>query len=227
MGIPSRNGDPRQNIWKALPHPRQEPTPAANGPPPRPAPPGFAPALPGSRRVPSHIGDPREYNRDRPPPTASGISTCAAQVYPTLAALPARFQLQWPSPRAQLGSPPLPPPGADPHCERNPTPPRTARFRPGPAGLPAGSQPHWRPPGAQQGPTPHPQRAESRPVQPRFTPPWLRSRRVSSRSGHLREHNWEALPYPRQEPTPALRRPGSPRPCRAPGALPTFTSGSR
>ena len=24
-------------------------------------------ALPGSRRVPSHIGDPREHNRDRPP----------------------------------------------------------------------------------------------------------------------------------------------------------------
>ena len=33
----------------------------------RPAPPGFAPALLGSRRVPSHIGDPREHNRDRPP----------------------------------------------------------------------------------------------------------------------------------------------------------------
>ena len=37
------------------------------------------------------------------------------------------------------------------------TPPRAARFCPGPAGLPAGSQQHWRPPGAQQGPTPHPQ----------------------------------------------------------------------
>ena len=67
MGIPSRNGDPQQHIWKALPHPRQEPTPTANGTPPRPAPPGFAPALPGARRVPSHIGDPREHNRDRPP----------------------------------------------------------------------------------------------------------------------------------------------------------------
>ena len=67
MGIPSRNGDPQQHIWKALPHLRQEPTPAANGPPPRHAPPGFAPALPGSRRFPSHIGDPREHNRDRPP----------------------------------------------------------------------------------------------------------------------------------------------------------------
>ena len=34
-----------------------------------------------------------------------------------------------------------------PVYERNPTPPRAARFRPGPAGLPAGSQPYWRPPG--------------------------------------------------------------------------------
>ena len=48
-----------------------------------------------------------------PPPTASGISTCAAQVYPALGALPERFQPQWPSPRAQLGSPPPTPPGAD------------------------------------------------------------------------------------------------------------------
>ena len=47
MGIPSRNGDPQQHIWKALPHPRQEPTPAETGP--RPAPPGFAPPLPRSR----------------------------------------------------------------------------------------------------------------------------------------------------------------------------------
>ena len=105
-------------------------------------------------------------------------------------------------------------------------PPHAPRVRSAPAALPARSQPQWRPPGAQQGPTPHPQRAESRPVQPRFTPPWVRSRSVSSRSGHLREHNWEALPQPRPEPTPALHHPGSPRPCRAPGALPTFTSGS-
>ena len=39
--------------------------------------------------------------------------------------------------------------------------------------------------------------------------------------GTRESDNWEALPYSRQEPTPALRRPGSPRPCRAPGALPT------
>ena len=45
-------------------------------------------------------------------------------------------------------------------------------------------------------------------------------RRISSRSGHHREHNWEALPYPRQEPNPAPRHPGSPRPCRTPSAFP-------
>ena len=50
--------------------------------------------------------------------------------------------------------------------------------------------------------------------------PWVRSRRVSSRSGHLREHNWEALPYPCQEPSPAPRHPGSPRPCHTPSAFP-------
>ena len=41
------------------------------------------------------------------------------------------------------------------------------------------------------------------------------------------ERGAAVLPYPRQEPTPSLHHPGSPRPCRAPGSLPTFTSGSR
>ena len=34
-------------------------------------------------------------------------------------------------------------------------------------------------------------------------------------------------PHPRQDPIPDPRRPASPRPGRAPGALPTFTTGSR
>ena len=34
MGVPSRHGDPREDNGEALPHPRQEPTPA----PRRPAP---------------------------------------------------------------------------------------------------------------------------------------------------------------------------------------------
>ena len=33
--------------------------------------------------------------------------------------------------------------------------------------------------------------SKSRNAQPRFTPPQVRSRRVSSRSGHHREHNWD------------------------------------
>ena len=97
MGIPSRNGDPQQHIWKALSHRRQVL--------PRPcwAPGGF----------PAILATTGSTTGTDPPPTVSGISTCAAQVYPTLAALPACFLPQWPSLRAQLGSPPLPPPGAD------------------------------------------------------------------------------------------------------------------
>ena len=72
-------------------------------PSPRPAPPGLAPPLPRSLRVPSRSGDPREHNWDRPPPKAIGISTHAARVYPVPGALPARFQPQCPPPRAQLG----------------------------------------------------------------------------------------------------------------------------
>ena len=37
---------------------------------PRTAPPGLAPPLPRSLRVPSRSGDPREHNWDRPPPKA-------------------------------------------------------------------------------------------------------------------------------------------------------------
>ena len=65
MGVPSRNGDPREHNWEALPHPRQEPTPAETGP--RPAPPGSAPPLPLSLRLPSRSGDPREHNWDQTP----------------------------------------------------------------------------------------------------------------------------------------------------------------
>ena len=47
MGVPSRNGDPREHNWEALPHPRQEPTPAETGPRPfRPSPAPVSP--PGS-----------------------------------------------------------------------------------------------------------------------------------------------------------------------------------
>ena len=59
-----------------------------------------------------------------------------------------------------------------------------------------------------------------------FTPPLPHSQRVSSCSGDPREHNcYRPPPPPDQNPDP--RRPGSPRPWRAPGALPTSTRGSR
>ena len=158
MGVPSRSCNPRERNWEPLPIP-----PVSR---PRPAPPGLAPPLPRSRRVPSRSGDPREHNWDRPPPKAIGISTRAARVYPAPGALPARFQPQWPPPRAQLGRPPPPPPGADPR----PT-------------LPVLSQPQWGPPRAQLGP-----------------PPTPATTRFPTRAARVRP---------------------------APGALPTFTGGSR
>ena len=60
MGVPSRNGDPREDNGEPLPHPRYEPTRATTGPPPRVA--GFAPPLPRSRCLPSRSGDPGEHN---------------------------------------------------------------------------------------------------------------------------------------------------------------------
>ena len=83
------------------------------------------------------VSTPESTTGTNPPPTAIEISTRAAQVYPAPGALPAHFQPQWPPPRAQLGSPPLPPPGADPSRDR--TPPRAARVRPAPAALPEAS----------------------------------------------------------------------------------------
>ena len=68
-------------------------------------------------------------------------------------------------------------------------------------------------PGSTTGTDPHPKPSESRHPQPGFTQSRVRSRRVFSLSVHLREHNWEARPHPRQKPTPAPRRPCLPRPC--------------
>lgn len=45
------------------------------------------------------------------------------------------------------------------------------------------------------GTDPHPQRSESPPAPPGLTPPRVRSRRGSSPSGGLREHNWDARPH--------------------------------
>ena len=45
--------------------------------------------------------------------TSGTFSWCLWEVRNTVVLLSERFQPQWPSPRAQLGSPPPPPPGAD------------------------------------------------------------------------------------------------------------------
>ena len=108
--FPASVETPESTTGKPSPSPPRA-NPATTGPPPLP--PGFAPPLPRSRRVPSRSGDPREHNWDRLPPKAIGISTRAARVYPVPGALRERFQPQCPPPRTQLGSPPLPPPGAD------------------------------------------------------------------------------------------------------------------
>ena len=72
------------------------------------------------------------------------------------------------------------------------------------------------------GTDPHPQRSESPPAPPGLTPPRVRSRRGSSPSGGLREHNWDARPRSAMTgpPTPDPRRPGSPRPWCDPSAFP-------
>ena len=128
MGIPSRNGDPQQHIWKALPHPCQEPTPAANGPPPRPAPPGFVPALPGSRRVPSHIGDPREHNRDRPPTHSERNLDLCSPGLPHPGCAPGAFPAAVAISESTTGKP-------SPTPARSRHPPCAARVRPAPAAL--------------------------------------------------------------------------------------------
>ena len=51
-------------------------------------------------------------------------------------------------------------------------------------------------------------------------PPWLRSRRVYSCSGHLREHNWEALPYPRRSRHPPCAARVRPAPATLQGRCP-------
>ena len=104
---------------------------------------------------------------------------------------------------------------------------RAARVYPVPGALLARFQPQCPPPRAQLGsPPPPPPGAEPRPAPPGFTPPLPHSQRVSSCSGDPREHNcYHPPPPPDQNPDP--RRPGSPRPWRAPGALPTSTRGSR
>ena len=188
MGIPSRNGDPQQHIWKALPHPRQEPTPTANGTPPRPAPPGFAPALPGSRWVPSNIGDPREHNRDRPPTHSERNLDLCSPGLPHPGCAPGAFPAAVAISESTTGKP-------SPTPARSRRPPCAARVRPAPAALPLPSQPQWGPRRTQLRPPPTPSPPEPRPTPPGFAP------LLARRAAHLHR----GLPVS-PAPTPGSRR---------------------
>ena len=86
MGIPSRNGDPQQHIWKALPHPRQEPNPAPRHPgSPRPC------RTPSA--FPAAVGTPESTTVTAPHPLPTRTPTRAARDRPAPGALPARCPL--------------------------------------------------------------------------------------------------------------------------------------
>ena len=99
-------------------------------------------------------------------------------------------------------------------------------LNPAPAALPARSQPQWRP-REHNWDRPPPKAIWISTPAARVYLSRVRSRRVFSLSVHLWEHNWEARPHPRQKPTPAPRRPRSPRPCtvQVPSQLLAFTPG--
>ena len=61
----------------------------------------------------------------------------------------------------------------------------------------------------------------------RVCPPLARSWCVPSHSGDNREHNWDPHPCPDMTRPPPLAARGLPLPWRAPGAVPTFTTGFR
>ena len=116
----SRNGHSQPQWRPPTAHLESPPPPLPGADPCCERTPHTAPRLQVSLRpcrapggFPATLATPGSTTGTDHPPTASGISTCAAQVYPALGALPARFQPQWPSPRAHLGSTPPPPPGAD------------------------------------------------------------------------------------------------------------------
>ena len=66
-------------------------------------------------------------------------------------------------------------------------------------------------------------------LEPVFSPSLGRAKAwVNECTGWKEEvHPAGTTPHPRHDPVPDPRRPASPRPGRAPGALPTFTTGSR
>ena len=186
MGVPSRNGDPREHNWEALPHPRQEPTPAETGP--RPAPPGSAPPLPLSLRLPSRSGDPREHNWDQTPTHSHRNLDPRSPGLPRPGCAPGAFPAAVATSESTTGKP-------CPTPARSRPLPRAARVRPAPAALPVPSQPQRGPPSAQLRPPPTPSGPEPRPAPPGFDP------HLSRHAAHLHR----GLPVS-PAPTPGSRR---------------------
>ena len=101
MGIPSRSGDPREHNWDRTPtHSHLNLDPRSPGLPRPGCAPGAFPAAVATTE--STTGKPS------PTPARSRTPPRATRVHPAPAALPARFQLQWGPPRAQLLPPPTP-----------------------------------------------------------------------------------------------------------------------
>ena len=128
MGIPSRNGNPESTSGKPSTTPARSRPPLGTDPPPRPAPPGFAPALSGSRRVPSHIGDPREHNRDRPPTHSERNLDLCSPGLPRPGCAPGAFPAAVAISESTTGKP-------SPTPARSQHPPCAARVCPAPAAL--------------------------------------------------------------------------------------------
>lgn len=138
--------------------------------------------------VPSRHGDPREDNGEALPYPRQEPTPAPRR--PAPAVLPVPSQPQWGSPEHNWDRPPPTAIGVST---------RAARVDPAPGALPAHVQPQWRPPRAQLGcppPLRHDRTPDPRPPPPGFTPPLVRSQRVSSSSGHPREHNWDRPPSP-------------------------------
>ena len=117
MGVPSRSCNPRERNWEPLPIP-----PVSR---PRPAPPGLAPPLPRSLRVPSCSGDPGSTtgtdphpkpSESRPPQPGFTCPGCA----------PGEFSASVSTSESTTGKP-------APTPARSRPPPHAARVRPAPA----------------------------------------------------------------------------------------------
>ena len=101
MGVPSRSGDPREHNWDRTPtHSHLNLDPRSPGLPRPGCAPGAFPAAVATTE--STTGKPS------PTPARSRTPPRTTRVHPAPAALPARFQLQWGPPRAQLLPPPTP-----------------------------------------------------------------------------------------------------------------------